>query len=58
VRIYDLYGRTLETLYEGIAPAGSSIPVRFEAARYASGAYLMVLTSERRRAVQRIVLLK
>lgn len=41
-----------------IAPAGTSIQVQFDATRFASGTYLMVLTAEGRRAVRRIVLLK
>ena len=58
VRVFDLFGRQLETLYDDIAPSGTSIEVRFNAARYASGTYLLVLTSDGRRTVERIVLLK
>jgi len=44
LRIYDLHGRLLETLFAGFLPAGSSRHI-WDASRYCSGIYWVVLDS-------------
>ncbi len=55
--VYDLLGQKVQTLLDGVQPAGRH-SVRFSGAGLASDTYMYVLQTERERAVRMMTLLK
>ncbi|MEX1276736.1 MAG: T9SS type A sorting domain-containing protein, partial [Bacteroidota bacterium] len=58
VRVFDLFGREVRTLFDGEATTGRTHQVVFDGAGLSSGVYIVRLESEGRRAVQKITLMK
>lgn len=57
LKIYDILGREIQTLYDGIAPAGI-ISVEFNAENLASGMYIYRLSTENEVFSKKMLLLK
>ena len=57
IRVYDMVGRHIATLANGIYPAGSH-SVRFDAAGLSSGVYLVRMTAPGLQQISRVTLLK
>ena len=58
VRLYDMHGRLIRTLFEGTAPAGELTTAIVDGSGLASGSYLVRLETADFAASQRIMLLK
>ena len=58
LRVYDILGRHVTTLFEGVAESGQMYRITFEGKHLASGVYHYVLQSEGRRDVRRMILLR
>ena len=58
VKVYDLTGREVKTLFDGVAEVGKLYDVRFNGAGMASGVYFYMLRSGGERMVKRMVLVK
>jgi M6 family metalloprotease-like protein len=58
VKVFDILGRLVETLFDGVAQAGEVHRLTFDGKNYASGVYHYVLQTEGRRDVRRMVLLR
>ncbi len=58
VRVFDLFGREVRTLFDGEATTGRTHQVVFDGAGLSSGVYIVRLESEGRRAAQKIMLMK
>jgi M6 family metalloprotease-like protein len=58
VKVYDLLGRHVVTLYDAVAEAGRQYQLKFDGKNYASGVYHYVLLMDGRRDVRRMVLLR
>jgi len=57
VDLYDLRGRKVETLFEGVAPKGAT-SFMFQPRNLGSGAYVILMRAGTFRSTQRIMLLK
>ena len=57
LRVFDIGGREVARLLDGLAPAGET-ELRFEAGDLASGLYLLVLEAPQGRLVQRMLLVR
>ena len=57
MKVYDMLGREIVTLVDGILPAGTH-EVRFEAPHLASGLYLYHLEAAGRTATRKMLLVK
>jgi hypothetical protein len=57
VRIYDVLGREVALLQDGVLPAGSHI-LRWNAAQFASGVYFLSFQSGEYRTIQKLMLVK
>ena len=57
LKVYDLLGREIATLVEGVLPVGN-YKTTFDGARFSSGTYIYVLTSGSERLVQKMLLTK
>jgi hypothetical protein len=55
--VYDLTGREIATIVNQYQPAGR-YTIQFDGSRLSSGTYLVVLTSENKRSVKKMTLLK
>jgi M6 family metalloprotease-like protein len=58
LRVYDLLGRVVATLFDEVAQAGRLYTMTFDAAHMASGVYLYALTSGGTRDVKRLMVVK
>ncbi len=58
LRIYDLLGRTVATIFDGKAEQGRRYVVPFDASDLASGVYLSILEAGGRREARRLLLLR
>jgi hypothetical protein len=58
LRVFDLLGRPVATLFDEVAQAGRQYTLRFDATDVASGVYLYALTSGGRRDVKRLMVVK
>jgi len=58
LRVFDLLGRTVATLFDEVAYAGRRYSLKFDATGVASGVYLYTLTSGGRRDVKRLMVVK
>ncbi|MBP1678868.1 MAG: hypothetical protein H6Q29_779 [Bacteroidetes bacterium] len=58
LRVFDLLGRSVATLFDEVAQAGRQYTLRFDATDVASGVYLYALTSGGRRDVKRLMVVK
>jgi len=58
LRVYDLLGRHVATLFDEAAQPGRVYTLRFDASGIASGVYLYALTSGGRRDVKRLMVVK
>jgi hypothetical protein len=58
LRVYDLLGRHVATLFDEVAQPGRVYTMRFNASGVASGVYLYALTSDGRRDVKRLMVVK
>jgi M6 family metalloprotease-like protein len=58
LRVYDLLGRHVATLFDEVAQPGRVYTMRFDASGVASGVYLYALTSGGRRDVKRLMVVK
>lgn len=56
--VYNMLGRRVAVLYDGEAPAGTSVRLTFEAASLGSGSYVLRVEGETFTATRRMVLLK
>ena len=58
LKVYNMLGQEVATLFNGMAKAGQYIPVTFNAAKMASGVYFARLEQNSRTMVQRMVFAK
>jgi hypothetical protein len=58
LKVYNMLGQEVATLFHGIAKAGQYIPVTFNAAKMASGVYFARLQQNSKTMVQRMVFAK
>ena len=57
LKVYDVFGREVATLFEGFKSIGN-YNIEFNAAHLASGVYFYVLSSGNFRGVKKLILLK
>jgi len=57
IEVYDLRGRKVDTLLEGVKPAGTHA-ITYEPRNLASGAYIVLMRAGSFRATQRMMLVK
>ncbi|MEM1095877.1 MAG: lamin tail domain-containing protein [Bacteroidota bacterium] len=55
VRVYDVLGRHVETLFDGAVPASSRSLFTWEAGNYASGVYLIAVQGDTFQATRRVL---
>jgi hypothetical protein len=58
VKIYDVVGQEVATLFEGVAEAGRYYAVPFNASNVASGVYFYRLVTEQKTDVRRMMLVR
>ena len=58
LRVYNMLGQTVITLFDGNAQAGRLYQVKFDASRLPSGLYFATLESGNQRMMQKMVLMK
>jgi len=58
LRVYNMLGQTVITLFDGNAQAGKVYQVKFDASRLPSGLYFATLESGNQRTMQKMVLMK
>ena len=58
LKVYDMTGREVTTLFEGVAEAGRYYEVKFDGSRLSSGTYFYALTNGSERIVKRMMLVK
>ncbi len=58
VKVFDMTGREVKTLFDGVAEVGKQYDVRFNGAGMASGVYFYMLRSGGERMVKRMVMVK
>jgi len=58
VRVFDILGRDVATLYDGFARTGTTYSVTFDGSRCPSGVYLYSIENGNQRLVRKMVMLK
>ncbi|MFZ4621966.1 MAG: T9SS type A sorting domain-containing protein [Bacteroidota bacterium] len=58
VKVFDITGRDVATLFNDVAQNGQLYTVQFNASRFASGVYFYVISTKNFRSVKRMMLLK
>jgi hypothetical protein len=58
LKVYDVLGKEVATLFAGVAEPGKTYSVRFDASHCASGVYFSVLQSGAQRMVNKMMLVK